>query len=213
MLSFCLICCFAFAQGGYKQDLNNLISVNFPAKPESMDTLGQKIYKFTDSDAFYMALVKEHSVEDLLISTNKLSEFYDGTINGVLGASKGRLISKKAFTVAGLKGVEIEYVTTANPALPDLRFNRMLLINNTFISLNCLTLSKNKQATEAVRKHFFNSIALIAKETDLKQGTDDPTAYAIGYVIGKIAAWAVLLVIIAGVIFLIKKITTRSKIS
>lgn len=147
----------------------------------------------------------------LQIHSDKLSEFYDGNIQGFLDAAQGKLIIKKPFEMDGLKGMEIEFVTTANPNLPDLRFARFILVNNTLITVYFMTSSENRQATQTARTQFLNSLTITGDKTSLTQGVDHPAAYAIGSIIGKLAAWAVILGVIAGVVLLIRRITTKKK--
>jgi ABC-type glycerol-3-phosphate transport system permease component len=203
---------FVFAQNPYKQNLVDLATITFPQKPETLDTLGHNTAQFIDSTAIYSAVTRELDSDRLLqIHSDKLSEFYDGNIQGFLDAAQGKLIIKKTFEMDGLKGVEIEFITTANPNLPDLRFARFILVNNTLITVYFMTSSENRQATQTARTQFLNSLTITADKTSLTQGVDHPAAYAIGSVIGKLVAWAVILGVIAGVVLLIRRITTKKK--
>nr|WP_068892083.1 hypothetical protein [Pedobacter panaciterrae] len=203
---------FVFAQNPYKQNLVDLATITFPQKPETSDTLGNNSAYIMDSTAIYSTSTRELDSDRLLqIHSDKLSEFYDGTIRGFLDAAQGKLISKKPFEMDGLKGVEIEFIATANPNLPDLRFARFILVNNTLITVYFMTLSENKQATQTARTQFLNSLTITADKTSLTQGVDNPTAYAIGSIIGTLMAWTVIFGVIAGIILLIRKITTKKK--
>ena len=203
---------FVFAQNPYKQNLADLATINFPQKPEILDTLGNNSAQVIDSTAIYAASTGELDSDQLLqIHSDKLSEFYDGIIRGFLDAAQGKLISKKPFEIDGLKGVEIEFIATANPNLPNLRFARFILINNTLITVYFMTSSENKQATQTARTQFLNSLTITADKTSLTQGIDQPVAYAIGSIIGILLAWAVILSVIAGVVLLIRRITTKKK--
>ncbi|WP_316812603.1 hypothetical protein [Pedobacter heparinus] len=201
-----------FAQNPQKQNLANLATITFPQKPETLDTLGHSMTQFIDSAAIYSTITRELDADQLLqVHSKKLPEFYDSTINGFLDAAQGKLISKKPFEIDGLKGIEIEFVATSNPNLPDLRFARFILLNNTLITVNFMTLSENKQATQTDRTQFLNSLTITADKTSLTQGIDHPVEYTIGFIIGKLAAWAIILGIIAGVILLIRRFTTKKK--
>lgn len=203
---------FVFAQSPYKQNLVDLATINFPQKPEKFDTLGNNLAQVIDSIAIYSASTRELDSDQLLqIHSDKLSEFYDGNIQGFLDAAQGKIISKKPFELDGLRGVEIEFITTANPNLPDLRFARFILVNNTLITVYFMTWSENKQATQTARTQFLNSLTITADKTSITQGVDHPVAYAIGSIIGKLVAWVVMLGVIAGVVLLIRRITTKKK--
>lgn len=201
-----------FGQTGYKQNFGDLVAITFPQKPETIDTLGQRVSQFIDSTAIYSVLSREFNFEEIPhIHSEKLSQFYDGTINGFLKASGGKLIGKHPFEIDGLKGVEIELVSTANPNVPDLRFTRFLLLNNSLITINFWTLSENREATQKNRTEFFNSLVITADKTSLTQGIDHPAAFMLGSLMGKLFAWAIILGLIAGVVLLIRKITSKRK--
>ncbi|MBB5436342.1 hypothetical protein HDC92_000006 [Pedobacter sp. AK017] len=201
-----------FAQNPQKQNLAGLATITFPQKPITSDTLGHILTQFIDSVAIYSTITRELDADMLLqVNGNTLPEFYDSTINGFLDAAQGKLISKNPFEIDGLKGIEIEFVASSNPNLPDLRFARFILLDNTLITVNFMTLSENKLATQTARTQFLNSLTITADKTSLTQGVDHPAAYAIGSIIGKLAAWAIILGVIAGVILLIRRITTKKK--
>ena len=203
---------FVFAQNPYKQNLVDLATITFPQKPAILDTLGHNSAQVIDSTAIFSTLTRELDSDQLMqIHSDKLSEFYDANIEGFLDAAQGKLISKKPFEMDGLRGVEIEFITTANPNLPDLRFARIILVNNTLITVYFMTWSENKQATQTARTQFLNSLTLTADKTSLTQGVDHPMAYAIGSITGKLMAWAVILGVIAGAVLLIIRITTKKK--
>ena len=198
----------ATAQEGYKQNLANLISINFPSKPEANDTLGQQTFHYSDANATYVVvtidLSKNKHVE---LKSSELDEFYKGNVNGVLEASKGKLISEKPFEIDGLKGLDIVYKSSSNPLLPDLRFKRILFLNGVVLAIDFWTLSENELKTKPERDKFFNSIAIIADKASLQQGVSATgfAAYHIGYVVGSVAAWLVLPGIVLVIILLIKR--------
>lgn len=205
-----------FGQTGYKQNIADLISITFPQKPALNDTLGHTVFQYADSTVIYMALYRKIDPNDLLFKKDELPKFYDGMIEGIMGAAKGKLISKKSFEINGLKGVDIEFTST-DPDLPDLRFMRLLLINNTIITTHILTQSENKQAAEVAKSKFINSIAIIADKIYVSQGMDDPSAYMIGTWIGYLIGIGIVITIVAGIIFgivfLIKRITRKKRAS
>ena len=201
---------YLFGQNPYKQNIANLVSVTFPEKPSISDTLGNMVTKFIDSTGMYTVINREIDPQQLLFKPDKLAEFYDPIIKGYVKGTKGKLIEKKIFEVQGFKGIEIETVASPNPNLPDLRYARMILLNNTLITINFWTLSENKQATETARKQFFNSLTINADQTTITQG-NNPSGYSIGVIIGKILIWATLIGIVAVLILLIRKWKKKGK--
>lgn len=203
---------FLFAQSPYKQNIADLVSYTFPQKPAVQDTLDTSVAQLIDSLAVYSVLSRALSPDEgLAIQASKLTEYYESFVKGFVKATGGRLISQKPFKIGDFNGVDIEVITTANPDLPDLRFARILFLNNTSITANFMTWSENKAATQPARTQFFNSLTITADKTELAQGVENPKTYAIAYMFGKISGFVLLIGIVIGVVFLIKRITTRKK--
>ena len=78
----------AFQQGFFHQTLGSIAEIDFPSKPETMDTLGQQVYHLTDSSYFYLVAIKDMTAD---VGTNlkpsEIDEVYTGFIEGVLKAS------------------------------------------------------------------------------------------------------------------------------
>lgn len=203
---------FLFAQKTYKQNIEGLVALTFPQKPEKMDTLGHKIVQVIDSSGIYSVLTKEMDPEVMPhIHNDKLVEFYDSTIKGFVDAANGKIIHKKPFEIDGFKGVEIEFIAQDSTEIPNLRFARLLLLDETLITINFITWQENKETTQTVRQAFFNSLAITANKTTLTQGVDNPTAYRIGMLVGKLTGGVIVLVIVVGIVLLIRKLTSRKK--
>lgn len=202
---------YAIGQTPYKQKLAGLATIDFPAAPKAADTMGHATYVYKDSTALYVVLTKEYGKDELMLNADKTGEFYDGTVRGILKQANGTLISKKPFEIKGLKGVDIVYSTASNPNLPNLRFERILLINNTVFNIDLWIDAKNKETTAAARDRFFNSLALTADQSTLKQGNKQETAFNIGYLIGQVTVWVIVFGVIAGIVIAIVKSGKKRK--
>lgn len=204
---FILTTCFAFAQTPSKQNLANIASITFPSSPQVSDTLGFQVLKYSDSIAHYLVIAQDLSKEaGFKLKKEELNEFYDGNIEGVLKAAGGKLISKKPFQINGLKGLDVEY-SASNPDLPNLRFKRILFINNIIFSLDFWVSSENEVKSREAKDRFFNSLVITADKANLKQNTDIDTVTAVeaGYVAGQIIFYISLFAIIAIIVVLIRK--------
>ncbi|QNK64734.1 hypothetical protein H7F33_09755 [Pedobacter sp. PAMC26386] len=80
-------------QVAYKQPLSDLASITFPSKPKASDTLGHSNYVYKDSSAIYIVLAKEYEDNQIALSADKIAEFYEGVVKGILEKTKGNLIS------------------------------------------------------------------------------------------------------------------------
>lgn len=186
---FISISFFLYGQDSYKQNLESFATINFPSKPDFVDTLGQKAYKYSDEDAIYYILIFDSSMQkDFQLNEGRLDEFYNGYVNGVIKASNGKLVSKNMFDINGVRGVEIEYNSISNPNLPDLGFQKVLFFNRTIITVNFLTLSKNKLSTQNKRNKYFDSFVVTIDKEKIKQFTVsidqiDKSGYIMGTII------------------------------
>lgn len=199
---------FLFGQVWVKQNLSNLATINFPAQPNFIDTLGERIFIYNADSAHYFISFKGFTRHDnLQLRENELDTFYYGFIKGVLGKANGKLLSQKPFITDGLKGIEIEYISTINPNLTSPRFARAIFFNNIIFFYNFWTSSGNKEQTEIDRNKFLNSFTVTADKSTLKQYTiaEDNGAYKIGYFIGTIIGFIFVIVVIIGIIYLITR--------
>lgn len=189
--------------------------MTFPKQPIRIDTLGQNAYRYVDSLAIYLATVKESTEEDHVLDAAQLSEYYEGVIKGILAATNGNLISKKTFQIDSLSGIDLVYISHKNPDLPDLRFQRIIFINDALISINLMTSSENKAVAENTSSKFFNSFAINPSATALTQGMENASAFKIGSLMGKVTAWVLIFVVVIGVpvgiVFSVRRFTARSK--
>ncbi|WP_316791736.1 hypothetical protein [Pedobacter frigoris] len=203
--------CHVKGQSTYKQNLSDIFSVVFPSKPIQTDTMDCKTYVCRDSNAVYLAIIKNPiTFLQPLLGLN-LNNKYDGCVNGVLSATKGKLISRNAFEINGVKGVDIEYTTTINPNLPSLRFERFIFTNQFTFSFHFWTSPEHKLATKKERDRFFNSLLLIADKKTI-QGNKNSAALMIGAVVGYLTAILMVLAFIGGGAFLVYKLSKKKRV-
>jgi hypothetical protein len=161
-------------QDWHKQNILNLATVEFPNKPEYVDTLGVKAYRYVTDSAIYLIEILDLSKQNgLNFKQDGLQVFYNSVINGIIERSSGNLIRKDSFEISGLKGVEFEMTYTANPSLPNLHFYKIIFNNLNLIIYTFWTYSERRDQTEADRYKFFNSINPNLKESGIKQYTID----------------------------------------
>ncbi|MEO6818641.1 MAG: hypothetical protein ABI266_08135 [Ginsengibacter sp.] len=211
---------YGIAQNTYEQNLENLAVIHFPAQPLTRDTLGQKVYSLATDKANYIVLImNDKSDTKIELKKNELDEFYTGTINGTLQASEGKLISKKDFTVDGLKGVEFEFTSDKNPNIPKLRFQRMIYTDKGVLAVNFWTNDDNKNILQR-KDDFFNSLKFNTKDQELKQYTstaissdrrENSSAYNLGFSIGKILGFLLIPGIIILIIVLVRNKNKRNE--
>ena len=169
----------------YHQKLSDFATIDFPAKPDFHDTIHQKIFNYNGDSATYIVMVVDVSFDPTFkVKPGKVNEVYEGFIAGTLKATKGKLINKKGIKIDALDGVEIEYVSNANPNLLDRRFKRIVFFNGKIFNYDFWTLSSLKVQTYNSREKFFDSFKITADKKNLRQDTGTDAAYQMGYKIG-----------------------------
>jgi hypothetical protein len=165
---------FSKGQDWHKQNILNLATVEFPNKPDYVDTLGVKAYRYVTDSAIYLIEIFDLSkYNGLNLKQDSLEVFYNSVISGIIERSSGNLIRKGSFEISGLKGVELEMAYTANPSLPNLHFYKIIFNNLTLVVYTFWTYSEKRGQTETDRYKFFNSINPNLKESGIKQYTID----------------------------------------
>jgi hypothetical protein len=204
-----------FSQTGVKTNLGGLAEVTFPSKPANKDLGNQEVNFLKDSTAMYLTYVKDLGKEvGFSLMRDSLNEFYAGIIEGTIKSSGGRVIYKKNIEINGLPAIECEYTLT-NPNLPGIGFQRTIFLNKKLINCTFLTTEENIKINESKKDQFFGSIAIIADKSTIKQYTNEDSAYkagySIGYILGVIIGLGIIVLIVVGAVFLIKRVTTRKK--
>ncbi len=195
-------------QTTYKQQLSDLATIDFPAKPDFHDTAHQRIFNYSGDSASYIVMVIDISSDpSFKIKPGKVNEVYKGFIDGTLKATNGILVNKKNIKIDSLDGVEIEYVSNAHPGLPDRRFKRTVFFNDKIYSYDFWTLTSFKDSTYASRVKFFNSFTVLVDRNKLRQDTD--TAYQTAYQIGYYIIGPLIIIGLIGLIvyFIIRKLS------
>lgn len=201
---------FSFGQNQYKTDIVKIATIDFPSKPNVIDTLGRKIYSYANENASFLVIVSNYKENDIYeLKDGDLSRFYDGVVEGMLKTTKGKLINKKTINIDGLNGIEIEFSSITNPILQDLRFTQILYSDKGVFIINYWANSEKRILTPDERNKFFNSFQFTINKESLKQYTiaKSDQAYNISFIIGEIIGYIIMLAILVGLItFTMKKV-------
>ena len=208
---FVFVPIFLLGQNLTKQNLVEIAVIGFPGQPEISDTLGKRIYTFSNENARLAVVVTNYTPKnEFQLKEGELNQFYDGTIQGVIKSIQGKLINKKEVNIDGLVGTEIEFTIPSRPNYPNLGFQRILYTNKGVFAISYLTTSEKRSFIEKEKQQYFNSFQFtIAKEKIVQFTTakGDP-AYDISFVFGQILGY----LFIAGLFFiLIRYFIRRTK--
>lgn len=153
-----------------KLRIDSLATIDFQAKPNFSDTMNNKVYSLAIGSERYIVSVRDISnVPNLHIKEDELPDFYTSIIDGIVDAAQGKIIAKTNIVVSNLKAAEVEFTSNSNPRLPDLRFSRVLIVNNKLIIYAFWTVSANEEATSIRRNDFLNSIRFLLTNSAYKQ--------------------------------------------
>ena len=119
----------------------------------------------------YIAFIQPLDSATIADVKDHISSFYGGVIKGVIGAvnTKGTLIYKKDIIIDGVQGMEFEYLSTLNPKVPDVRFQRCVFFNDKVYNLCHWVFTDSVKETEQNRMQFFNSFHInLTKKSTIK---------------------------------------------
>ncbi|WP_111684166.1 hypothetical protein [Winogradskyella tangerina] len=207
LITLLLITNLSFSQEWSKTELTDFVSIEFPISPEKTNQNGSIYYSTSDDIGAYMVTIKDLGNQKITVSG--LPEFYQGVISGALKAVNGELLEKKVFQLNGIKGIEIAYLANSNPQLPNLRYKRILVVNNNFVSYEFWTFKENEQLATINKDKFFNSISISADKVIEPKEKETNFAYEIGFMLGKIISYLLIIGLIIGGILLIRKLTGK----
>lgn len=178
----------SFGQNLFRQDLENIATIDFPSKPGVIDTLDKKIFSFYNENDNYRVIVSNYQKNNqFVLKEGKLDEFYNGAINGILKSSKGKLITKKEIVVEGLRAIEVEFTSILNPGFETSGYLRLFYSNKGIITMVFSTPSPVNTSTLEERNKFFDSFQITIDKKYLLQYTiAKADAYDISFALGEI---------------------------
>jgi len=210
-LFFVLSISTGFGQSAFKKDLRNVVEISFPV-PASFKIVGtDTVYYARQYSSYYFALSKDFSGDpNFTVEKDSLDSFYEGVIRGTVATAKGALIKQNFFLINGLRGVEFEFVSTDNPHLPNLRFQRSLYLNKKLVNYSYWTVSDSLGINASKKDQFFNSISIKADKNNLKQYTESKDLLtkiqrAVGSTVPLVISAVMLICSVVLIILLIKR--------
>jgi hypothetical protein len=197
----------AFAQDGdwLRITVGDSTTVDFPSEPKKIIHKGQNAYGLYDEGVLYSVAVQEEA-KDAGLTLEEKRAFYDEAIQGAAEAAKApRILTKTRFVLNGFEGVEVTF-TSAIAKMKNPVVMRMILVNTTCYGQ---TFSASASpAHTAARQRFFASFATQLRPAAVTPAETHTRAYKIGQLMGNVFFYGLL---IAGVVFLLKRSTSKKK--
>jgi hypothetical protein len=178
-----------FSQTVYKQSLFELATIEFPGKPDIIDTLGTHNYRYvSDSALFIVQILPIDDESSKSLEAQELDKIYDGVISGIVERAKGKILMKKNITVNSFRGVDMELKMNLGIDKPDLTSYRLLYLNSSLLNLSFWRYSNiNNQSLEDKKNIFFNSLVLNSKYLETQNtGSSEKRTNFVAYQIGKV---------------------------
>jgi hypothetical protein len=204
-----------YCQVRIKIQVDSLCEITFPEVPQTNDMDNNKVYYLNNPRTNYFVLVQDLTNGKISLTADSLDSFYQGTIEGVLESksTKGRLIYQKKILIDGFKGMEFEYQSNLNPKLPDIRFNRIILLNEKLYNYSFWTFKDSIKTYSAEKERFLNSFHITANKEKIKQYNNEGLAYNLGSLFGRFLGFAltitVLFFLVKGIIVIYRKVTKK----
>ncbi len=200
---------FGFGQSKFSQPLGNIASINFPAEPKVLDTLGQKLYGLkTDSCNYTVVIGSINSDEDFEKNPNSLDKFFEGIVKGVLKKSNGELLTKKNIAVYSHRGIEIEYYFNRNEGERYLVTQQSIYAERQIFNLSIWE-PVDKKVSSKAKTDFLNSFKIVEGTKKVVEGSQASidTPYGAGYAMGQ----ALFYISIPVIIFLLYRNSKKKK--
>ncbi len=166
-------------------DIPSVGSITFPQHPESQETSGIKMFKFQDTRAIYVLLIKKMTWEESQFSNKDLDKFYKPYIKGVAEAAAATVQDERAFEISGLTGKDFTLVRPDSAAYPKVQYMRTLVVNDLIINAMFVPTDLDTESGAQQSKSYFSTLKITADLKTLKQGVDNPVDDSLAFKFGK----------------------------
>jgi hypothetical protein len=180
---------------GHSQQLVKLspeIEMTFPGAPEVFDTLGQKIFNYSDENGYYACIIHHNALPSGKLPMD-LKSYYANVYKSLQQQNEQcKLVYQTELLIAGIKAAEFYSTCKEDPEFPEIRYIRFFLYGHELYVLDYWTTKAHLNQAENNKNKFLNSFVL-------HQGANDaiiPSAISSsdhgGVEIGKYILWACL---------------------
>lgn len=152
---------FLFAQDWITTEITDFTTIQFPKPTDYNETQSESIISTFTEDAIYSVSYRLFNDEQSAqIENGLIQHFYDGVVNGIIDASKAKLLEKETCKINGVEGVEVTYLAPPHPQIPSKRVKRVFYVNKYVIHINYWQITKDDAVAEKNKKRFFESFTI-----------------------------------------------------
>ncbi len=159
--------------------IDNHFTISFPSHPDALDTLGQKVYDYSDANGYYAVIVQPNSIKEDKLMDLDLSKFYQTMYEKLqMPSQQCQMINKSQFNIGDIQGVEFFTRCAEDPEFPDIRYKRMLVYKSNLYIIDHWAYKPQLATAEQNKNTFFLSMTPIKDENEaiIPSGIPEPTA-------------------------------------
>lgn len=165
-------------------EINPGVKLTFPSSPSLLDTLGQRVYDYSDANGYYACILKMNAVSVDKLSNLDRPKFYKTIFESMQDpAHQCKIVSQSNGSVQDVPFAEFYSTCKPDPDFPDLRFKRLILLGSDLYIIDYWTYQNNATQAQENKNLFFNSLDLgnISAVPIIPRAVDDADSQAIDW--------------------------------
>lgn len=202
LIALCLIWP-GVSQAQVSVNVSETVRLTFPGPPEIIDTLGQKVYHFSDETGYYACIAQKTNLNATKRAALDINQFYNQVYESLaIPGDHCKQVRQQPIVIHDLAGIEFYATCDQHPETPELRYKRLLLYESMLFVLDFWTTQSYFSKATANKNAFFESMTLLAKDdAALIPSAFEPTESKdrISY------NWLILVLVLVPVIYFLSK--------
>ena len=137
------------------------VKLTFPGPPERLDTLGQKVYTYSDENGYYSCIVQKTSIDPIKLAGLDIGQFYSEIYQSVQNpADKCQSISQNEIVIHNTRAMEFYAQCAERPDIPELRYKRLVLNPPNLYVIDFWTTRAMFNQSGSLKNAFFESMII-----------------------------------------------------
>lgn len=189
-----------FLRAQVKINVSPGVFLTFPGEPATLDTLGQKVYDYSDETGYYACIVQNTSLNATTRSTLDIGRFYKEVYQSVIRPGDNCKTTKQTdVTLQDLVGMEFFATCDPDPETPELRYKRLILYESRLFVLDFWTTQAYFAQSAGNKNKFFESM-----NVQLNNAAPIPSAVESSRSENNVSyKWLILILVLVPVIYLV----------
>ncbi|MBK7608689.1 MAG: hypothetical protein IPI18_16535 [Saprospiraceae bacterium] len=142
-------------------EINPGVKLTFPSPPSLLDTLGQRVYDYSDVNGYYACILKMNAVSVDKLANLDRPKFYKTIFESMQDPShQCRLVNQSSGSISDVPFADFYSTCKLDPDFPDVRFKRLILLGSDLYIIDYWTYQSNASKSHENKDLFFNSLKL-----------------------------------------------------